>query len=197
MLKVKEASFVKSIIDLKDRPKPFLPEFTFAGRSNVGKSSLINCLVNRNNFARVSKKPGKTRIINYFLINNNFYLVDLPGYGFARIPNADKQKWRSMVEDYILNNKYLMKLFVLIDSKIGMQKNDLQLIQWLHDNLISYQLILTKSDKISRDIQNKRKEEIKAVLPLINITSIINFSAKSKYGRQDILSIMNKLMKSY
>jgi len=197
MLKIKEATFVKSIIDLKDRPKPFLPEFTFAGRSNVGKSSLINCLVNRNNFARVSKKPGKTRIINYFLINNDFYLVDLPGYGFARIPDADKQKWRSMVEDYIINNKYLIKLFVLIDSRIGMQKNDLQLIHWLQDNLISYQLILTKSDKINRNIQNKRKEEIRATLPFINNGSIINFSAKSKYGRQDILSIMNELMKSY
>lgn len=194
MLRVKQATFVKSIVQLKDRPTPFLTEFAFAGRSNVGKSSLINSLVNRHNFARISKSPGKTRTINYFLINKSFYLVDLPGYGFARVSEDEKKKWHYMIENYIIKNEFLRLLFVLIDSKVGLQKNDYQLFEWLHGLNIPYIIILTKIDKIQRQILKKRIKEIADISSGIQENDILPFSARKKVGKEDILRIMEQFL---
>lgn len=196
MLIVKQAIFVKSIVRLKDRPTPFLTEFAFAGRSNVGKSSLINSLVNRHNFARISKNPGKTRTINYFLINKSFYLVDLPGYGFARVSEDEKKKWHDMIENYIIQNEFLRLLFVLIDSKVGLQKNDYQLFEWLHGLTVPYTVILNKIDKIQRHILKNRIKEIVDISSGIQENDILPFSARNKVGKEDILRIMEQYLTS-
>ncbi len=193
-LKITKSSFVKSIVDIKDRPKPFLPEFAFAGRSNVGKSSLINCLLNRKNFAKVSKQPGKTRTINYFLINEDFYFVDLPGYGFARISGQEQRRWKQMIENYLLNNEYLKQIMVLIDLVVGPQKNDLQLIEWLRYNQIPFQIIGTKSDRISRNIREKQLKLVRQSFDLSEDVPIIPFSSKDRTGRAQVLALIAKLL---
>jgi GTP-binding protein len=188
MYKLKEVIFVKSIVDQKNRPKPYLPEFAFAGRSNVGKSSLINCLVNRSNFAHVSKSPGKTRTINYYQINDNFYLVDLPGYGFARVSKSEKKSWQKMIENYLIHNDYLKTVFVLIDCKVGLKNSDLELFEWLQFHLIPFVIIFTKADRINRNGQSKIISELLATLRQVNRNQIIIFSAKTRQGREEILA---------
>lgn len=197
MLKISSITFVKSITDIKNRPEPLHPEFAFAGRSNVGKSSLINCLLNRRNLARISKTPGKTRTINYYLINNIFYLVDLPGYGFARVPPVEQKKWQSMIENYLIKNPCLKVLYVLIDSVTGMKKNDLQLFEWLHFQNIYYRVILTKFDRIGVQRRQLRIQEIRNSLPLYEIQSdVISFSARDRTGRNDLLNDINIFLKN-
>ena len=188
MFTLKEVIFVKSIVDQKNRPKPYLPEFAFAGRSNVGKSSLINCLVNRSNFAHVSKSPGKTRTINYYQINDVFYLVDLPGYGFARVSKSEKKSWQKMIENYLIHNHYLKTVFVLIDCKVGLKKSDLELFEWLQFHLITFVIIVTKADRINRNGQSKIISELLATLRQVNRKQIIIFSAKTRQGREEILA---------
>jgi GTP-binding protein len=197
MLKITSITFVKSITDIRNRPEPFYPEFAFAGRSNVGKSSLINCLLNRRNLARISKSPGKTRTINYYLVNDNFYLVDLPGYGFARVPPAEQKKWQTMIEKYLVKNSYLRVLYVLIDSVTGMKKNDIQLFEWLHFQNIYYRVILTKSDRIGTHQRQLRMKEINGSLPLHKIHSgVLSFSARDRSGRDDLLNDINTILRN-
>jgi len=188
MLVIKESNFLKSIVELKDRPIPLLPEFAFAGRSNVGKSSLINCLLNRKNIAHVSKQPGKTRTLNYFSVNEEFYLVDLPGYGYAKVPIREKEKWRIMIENYLTRNEYLVTLFVLIDAFVGMQKNDSQLLDWLLFERVPFKLIMTKADKISNNVKAQRLSDIRKFEKKGRNIPTIFFSAKSKAGREEVLS---------
>jgi GTP-binding protein len=188
MFKIKELSFVKSIVNQRDRPRPNLPEFAFAGRSNVGKSSLINALVNRSNFARISKSPGKTRTINYYKINNIFYLVDLPGYGYARVSKMEKKSWKKMVENYLLKNPFLKTVYVLIDCKVGFKETDRELFEWLNFYAIPFKVILTKSDRISRSGQEKRISELISTLTFFDRNQIILFSAKTKQGREELLT---------
>jgi GTP-binding protein len=188
MFKIKELTFAKSIVKQRDRPMPNLPEFAFAGRSNVGKSSLINSLVNRSNFARISKSPGKTRTINYYKINNIFYLVDLPGYGYARVSKMEKKSWKKMVENYLIQNPFIKTVYVLIDCKVGLKETDLELFGWLNFHTIPFKVIFTKSDRISRSGQEKRISELISVLTLFNRNQIILFSAKTKQGREELLT---------
>lgn len=194
MLKIKESLFIKSIVDSNHRPTPHFPEIAFAGRSNVGKSSLINKLVSKNNLARISKSPGKTRTINYYLINQNFYMVDLPGYGFARVSKAERESWRRVIEKYILNNKKLKSLYILIDSKVGLQKNDRQLLEWIVHHKIPFRIILTKSDKISRNLQNVRIKELHNLIDGIDPSFIFIFSARNNVGREEILQSIEQLL---
>ena len=193
MLKISDSNFIKSIVDIKDRPSPSFPEFAFSGRSNVGKSSLINCLVNRKKFAKVSKHPGKTRTINYFSINNKIYLVDLPGYGFARVPLTEKEKWRIMIENYLLKNDNLKIIYFLIDIVVGPQKNDLQLVEWLQFNKLPFQIIATKADKISFNRRQEQEQNIKQILNIKNENEIILFSSKNKLGRSELLGNIEKI----
>lgn len=195
MLKIKNARFVKSILEVQEKPKPALPEIVFAGRSNVGKSSLINSLVNQRNFARVSKKPGKTQTINFFSVDDKFYLVDLPGYGYARRPIAQKSVWNKSIEDYLINSRELLILFVLIDSRVGVKEKDQQLIEWLDYNQIPFQIIATKVDQIPRSKVPASEKRMREDLSLSSDGSIIFFSAKDRTGREAVLKYLYSLLR--
>lgn len=194
MLKIKNAEFVKSITHLKDCPRPALPEIAIVGRSNVGKSSLINCLVNVKNIARVSKQPGKTRTINYIAVNNKFYLVDLPGYGFAKVSKQEQKGWQKIIEDYLLNSKQLKVLVLLIDSKTGPKENDLQLLEWLEYQRIPCRIVATKSDKISRSARAIQAKQIYEKLNLNPQEPLLFFSAKNRSGREEILEYLSRIL---
>ena len=149
-MKIKTAEFVISNTDYRICPAPKMPEYAFIGRSNVGKSSLINAMVNIKNLAKTSGKPGKTQLINHFLINKEWYLVDLPGYGFAKISKAKRAEFHDMISEYLLNRINLMCLFVLIDSRHKPQEIDQEFMQWLAEKGIPFVMVFTKSDKLGK-----------------------------------------------
>ena len=146
-MEIKSATFVVSNSDYRKCPDTRLPEYAFIGRSNVGKSSLINMLTNNKSLAKTSVKPGKTQLINHFLINKAWYLVDLPGYGYARTSKASRMEWQAMINDYILNRETLANLFVLIDSRIPPQKIDIEFINYMGAHGVPLIIIFTKTDK--------------------------------------------------
>ena len=148
-MEIKEASFVVSNTDVKKCPAPDRPEYAFIGRSNVGKSSLINKLTNKKSLAKISGKPGKTRLINHYLINNEWYLVDLPGYGYAEVPKKERLKWEQFIKRYILQRENLYCVFVLVDSRHEPQKPDLEFMEWLGTSKVPFVIIFTKIDKLN------------------------------------------------
>ena len=147
-MQVKTAEFVISNSDVTKCPKDILPEYAFIGRSNVGKSSLINMLTNRKNLAKTSGKPGKTQLINHFIINKNWYLVDLPGYGYARVSKSAKKVFQKFITSYFSQRYQLVSAFVLVDSRHKPQPIDLEFMQWLGEHLIPFSIIFTKADKL-------------------------------------------------
>ncbi|KRO70729.1 MAG: GTP-binding protein [Cryomorphaceae bacterium BACL11 MAG-121128-bin16] len=192
---IKTAEFVISNTDYKRCPSPQMPEYAFIGRSNVGKSSLINALVNNKNLAKTSARPGKTQLINHFLINKTWYLVDLPGYGFAKISKTKRAEFHDMISEYLLNRTNLMCLFVLIDSRHNPQAIDQEFIQWLAENEIPFVLVFTKTDKLGKTVLLKNIEEYKLELlkqweelPKIFITS-----AEKKTGLSEITTYIEQL----
>jgi GTP-binding protein len=150
-MEIKDARFVVSNTDVEKCPAPDKPEYAFIGRSNVGKSSLINMLTRKKSLAKTSGKPGKTRLINHFLINNEWYLVDLPGYGYASLPVKERRKWKKFVSDYLLKRTNLYNLFVLIDSRHSPLPIDLELMEWLGLSRIPFSIVFTKTDKLRPD----------------------------------------------
>ena len=192
---IKTAEFVISNTDYKRCPSPQMAEYAFIGRSNVGKSSLINALVNNKNLAKTSARPGKTQLINLFLINKTWYLVDLPGYGFAKISKTKRAEFHDMISEYLLNRTNLMCLFVLIDSRHNPQAIDQEFIQWLAENEIPFVLVFTKTDKLGKTVLLKNIEEYKLELlkqweelPKIFITS-----AEKKTGLSEITTYIEQL----
>jgi GTP-binding protein len=161
-MEIKEARFLVSNTDIDKCPAPNKPEYAFIGRSNVGKSSLINMLTNRKSLAKISGNPGKTQLINHFLINENWYLVDLPGYGFAKIGRKERKKWEKFVRKYILLRENLYCLFVLIDSRHEPQPIDLEFMEWLGLSQIPFCIVFTKTDKIKPGELEKNTENYKA-----------------------------------
>ncbi len=155
MINFHNVQFVKSLIKMDQRPLPLLPEICFIGRSNVGKSSLLNALFGTRKLVKVSGTPGKTQLINYFLVDNTFYCVDLPGYGYARLPKKEQIKWRKMIEKYLLGNEHLRKIYLLIDVRHQLQAIDRQMLDWLEHQELPYGVILSKCDKISKNTLNK------------------------------------------
>jgi len=147
-MKIKTAVFVKSSSQHEQCPKADRPEYAFIGRSNVGKSSLINALTGHGNLAKISSKPGKTQVINHFIINDTWYLVDLPGYGYAKVSQTDRQQWARMIDDYLFNRENLACTFVLIDARIEPQKIDLEFMEKLAQNAVPFCLVFTKTDKL-------------------------------------------------
>lgn len=147
-MKINQAEFLVSSSDIKQCPKPDKPEYAFIGRSNVGKSSLINMLTERRKLAKTSSSPGKTILINHFIINDAWYLVDLPGYGYAKRSKTERGKWEKMIQKYLLNRTNLLSVFVLIDSRVTPQSNDLEFINWLGMSQIPFVIVFTKADKM-------------------------------------------------
>ena len=172
-------------------PKTGQPEIAFAGRSNVGKSSLINCLMNRKNLARTSAKPGKTQTINYYHINDELFLVDLPGYGYATANLQVRSKWGKMIEDYLHRSEDLKAVFLLVDIRHDPTENDRLMYSWIQENHYRPVIIATKLDKIKRSQINKQLSAVRKGLELDKDTVLIPFSAETRQGRDEIWTIID------
>ena len=191
---IKKATFIKSSTKAKDCPVAPFPEYAFIGRSNVGKSSLINMLCNRTKLAKTSSTPGKTQLINHFLINDAWYLVDLPGYGYARMPVRERQKMTRMIRGYILNSERLVCLFLLLDSRLNMQRADQEFLRYLGKNQVPFVLVFTKIDKVSKNQLSRNIEQYKTAM-LENWESLPDIfltSALKKTGREEVLKFIEK-----
>jgi len=190
---VKKAEFIKSSPNYTLCPQTGLPEYAFIGRSNVGKSSLINMLTNKHKLAQVSSTPGKTVMINHFLINDEWYIVDLPGYGYAKTPKNIRAALKIMIEDYIRKREQLTMLFVLIDGRLEPQKIDVDFINYLGENQIPFALIFTKADKLSKTALNKNIESFKNKLSEMweELPQMFVESAETKMGKQEILEYIS------
>ena len=171
-------------------PENKLPELAFAGKSNVGKSSLINALMNRKSFARISGTPGKTQTINFYNINEELYLVDLPGYGYAKVTEQEKEKWGRMIERYLHGSKQLQAIFLLVDIRHDPSANDRMMYQWVVEMGFHPIIIATKLDKIKRSQVQKQIKSIKQGLGLVPGTAVIPFSASTKQGREEIWELV-------
>lgn len=198
-MKIKSAEFVISNTNPQLCPKPDKPEYAFIGRSNVGKSSLINTLTERKSLAKTSTTPGKTQLINHFLINDEWYLVDLPGYGYAKSSKKLREKWDGFIRQYLNNRSNLIYTFVLLDSRLKPQKIDLEFMEMLGIKGIPFVMIFTKLDKLSSSAANKnltayKKEMLKAweELPPIILTS-----SSSKMGREEVLELIENTNKDF
>jgi len=197
-MEIKTAEFVSSFTSYTDCPRSEIPEYAFVGRSNVGKSSLINMLLDRKKLAKTSQSPGKTQLINQFIINVNWFLIDLPGYGFAKVAKSKRKDFSKLINDYILKRDNLICVFVLIDSRLDPQKNDLGFMRWLGEKQVPFCMVFTKADKLSssavnQNIKNYKKEMLKEweALPTIFISS-----AEKRMGRIEILEYIDKLNKT-
>ena len=193
---VSSAEFVKSSQELNQCPQPDMPEFAFIGRSNVGKSSLINMLVEKKDLAKTSSQPGKTQLINHFLINEEWYLVDLPGYGYAKTSIENRKKWRKMIEDYLLKRVNLLTVFVLVDSRLEPQKIDLEFINFLGENQVPITLIFTKTDKQSAKKTEESLERFKESLSEYweELPEIILTSSEKRVGRDEVLETIENII---
>lgn len=196
---IHSADFVISNTDIKKCPTPDLPEYAFIGRSNVGKSSLINMITQKKNLAKTSGKPGKTQLINHFLINEEWYLVDLPGYGFAKTSKSNRYAWTKFIEQYLKERENLMNVFVLIDSRLEPQKIDLDFMAWCAEKEIPFSIIFTKTDKLSntqldKNIAFYKKEMLKywEQMPNYFLTS-----SEKELGRDEVLSTINSINQEF
>ena len=191
---IKDAHFVSSNTKIDKLPKDNMPEYAFIGRSNVGKSSLINALVQRRGLAKTSSTPGKTIAINHFMINDSWYLVDLPGYGYAQRSKKSREEWRVMLANYIKRRRNLLYTFVLVDSRIEPQNSDIGFMEWLGENQVPFCIVFTKADKLGKmeleknvEAYKKRLLEDWEELPPVFVTSL-----ESKLGREEILDFIEK-----
>ena len=185
-MKVTSAEFITSAVKRSGYPEELLPEVAFAGKSNVGKSSLINTLVNRKNLVRTSSSPGRTQMLNFFRINNQVNFVDFPGYGFAKVPLKVRAQWKPMVESYLKHRTTLQLVIILLDIRRVPSSDDASLIRWLESFNIPFLIVLTKTDKISKNNCRAQQKIINDLL-LLKREEVICFSAVTKKGRQEIL----------
>ena len=192
-LNFNKAEFVRSAGEPKDFLRDGLPQFAFAGRSNVGKSSVINRLVGRKNLAYVGASPGKTTHINYFLIDQKAYLVDLPGYGYAKASEEVKAKWGKMIENYLHTSKQLKAVFLLIDIRHDPSANDRMMYEWMVYQGFAPIIIATKLDKIKRSQLQKQIKLIRETLEVEKDTIVIPFSAETKQGREEIWNLIDEI----
>lgn len=195
-MEIRQAVFVASNTQVSKCPTPEKPEFAFIGRSNVGKSTLINMLTKHKGLAKTSARPGKTQTINHFLINDEWYLVDLPGYGYAAVSKDLKKGWGKMIEQYLLTRETLYCLFILIDARHPLQKIDSEFIQWAGQASIPICLVLTKSDKLTKNALtiNKKKIEDALLQTWQELPPVIISSALKKTGREEIIGVMKKAL---
>jgi GTP-binding protein len=196
---VKSAEFVKSSPDYRQSPKADKPEFAFIGRSNVRKSSLINALVNKKDLAKTSSQPGKTQLINHFLIDQDWYLVDLPGYGYARVSRDNRAVWGKMIRNYILKRENLLNVYLLIDSRHSPQKIDIEFMNFLGENSVPFTIVFTKIDKqtankTNENLRNYKNELLKywEELPQIILTS-----AEKRQGLEELMDSIKSIIPYY
>lgn len=195
---IRQAVFAGSSRHLKDRPSARLPEFAFIGRSNVGKSSLINCLCNNNKLAHTSATPGKTQLVNHFLINGSWYLVDLPGYGYAKISKEARENLFSMIREYVLGSEEMVLLFVLIDSRHDLQKIDLEFLTMLGEEGVPFAIIYTKCDKSGTNALESQIAGNNAGLLEFweELPPVFRSSSKDGTGREAILDYIGSVLKT-
>lgn len=191
---IKSAQFVKSAQKWQDCPEPKFPEYAFIGRSNVGKSSLINSALNHKNLAKTSQTPGKTQLINSFIINESWSLVDLPGYGYAKVSKSLRKDFEKLITNYILNRKNLVNLFVLIDSRHKPQSIDLEFMEWCGENGIPFSIVFTKIDKLTEGALEKNISVYKEILleSWAELPTIYLTSSEKKIGTEDILTYIEE-----
>ncbi|WP_291258819.1 ribosome biogenesis GTP-binding protein YihA/YsxC [Fusobacterium sp.] len=192
-MKIKQAEFVKSAVYEKDYPAELNNmEFAFVGRSNVGKSSLINSITGRKKLAKTSKTPGRTQLINYFKVNNEFYIVDLPGYGFAKVPKEMKAEWGKTMERYVASNRKKL-VFVLLDIRRVPSEEDIEMLVWLDHHDIPFKIIFTKIDKVSNNEKFKCLKDIKKKIEFHN-DDVFYHSSLNDTGKEDILNYIESLL---
>jgi GTP-binding protein len=198
-MKIKTAEFLISSADYKGCPDTELPEFAFIGRSNVGKSSLINMLMGNKSLAKTSGTPGKTQLINHFIVNEKWYLVDLPGYGYAKVSKNQREKFQKIISDYLLKRTSLTLVFVLLDSRLDPQKIDLEFINWCGENQVPITMVFTKIDKLSsaelnRNLAKYKKELLKT---WEEIPPLFATSATSASGKEPVLNYITTVLTQY
>lgn len=200
-MKINTVQFIKSSARIDQCPDTKLPEYAFVGRSNVGKSSLINCLTSRKKLALTSGNPGKTRLINHFLVNENWYLVDLPGYGYAKLSKKERIKFERLIKDYLLNRRNMVCLFLLIDVRHDPIDADIEFLIWLGENSIPFTIVFTKADKINPNQVEKNISNYKDFLleSWESLPEIFTTSSVKSLGDKDLLNFIedtNRLLKS-
>jgi len=198
-VKINKAQFVISNTDINLCPKDGLPEYAFIGRSNVGKSSLINMITGRNKLAKISGRPGKTQLINHFMINDNWYLVDLPGYGYAKASKTSRANWEKFISEYLTKREELLNVFVLLDCRLEPQQIDIEFMNWCGEKQIAFSMVFTKIDKLSstslqKNLAKYKKEMLKhwEELPPVFTTS-----ATSKFGQEKLLNYIENINTSF
>ncbi len=198
-MKIKSAEFVISNTDIYKCPKEDLPEYAFIGRSNVGKSSLINMLTNSKKLAKTSGKPGKTQLINHFIINKNWFLVDLPGYGYAKVSKTKRKTFQKFIKDYFLKRKQLVCSFVLIDTRLEPQKIDLEFMEFLGENGIPFCIIFTKADKLNKNTLQKNIANYKKTIleTWEEIPTYFITSATKNTGKDEVLDFIDNVNNSF
>lgn len=189
-VKILSADFVTSASSLAQLPRERRPEIAIAGRSNVGKSSLINCLMRRRGLARVSAAPGRTQLLNFYLVNQAFYLVDLPGYGYAKVPDSIRRAWGPLIEGYLTASRDLRAVIALLDARQGVTERDLRMKQLLDRLCLDWVPVLTKIDKLRRTAREAHIRDAAHALGLGDPSAIIPFSAKSEEGREALLALI-------
>jgi len=194
-MKISKAFLLKAVYAPEDLPQMPYKEIAFVGRSNVGKSSLLNTLANNFKLARVSSEPGKTRSVNFFLVNDRFFLVDLPGYGFAKVPLKEQKRWRELIEAYLKGRDTLRGVFLLVDSRVGPTEKDIQMKEWLDFYGIPYVIVATKVDKLKAAERQKLERKVMEGFGDRSL-KVIPFSAKTREGRVDLLKEIKRLIKS-
>ncbi|WP_238918043.1 ribosome biogenesis GTP-binding protein YihA/YsxC [Clostridium sp. YIM B02555] len=186
-MRIKKSDFVTSAVKRNQYPIDNRAEIAFVGRSNVGKSSIINALTNRNKLAKVSQTPGKTRLINFFIINDDFYLVDLPGYGYAKVSKSEKESWGKTIETYLTSREQLKRVVLLVDSRHKPTGDDILMYKWIKHFGYDVIIVATKSDKLSRNELKKNEKIIKETLELTSEDKLYFFSSVSKDGRDQLI----------
>lgn len=199
-MNIRSANFVMSNSDVARCPKDPIPEYAFIGRSNVGKSSLINMLTGRKNLAKTSGKPGKTQLINHFKINDNWYLVDLPGYGYARVSKRDKKTFQKYITDYFSKRQQLVNAFVLIDIRHEPQEIDLRFMEWLGMNHIPFSIVFTKADKLGPSVRDQKIKEYQEVMLSGAWEELPNYfitSSSKGLGRDELLDYIDGINRDF